>query len=104
MKLREWDHNAGPSGRYVEVEYPDEIVKAFVDYFRVNKLWREDLPLAYARWMKLERELTEARNQAAKQTADGQCTAETKSGEPCRITNSVEDGLCAIHRRALVAA
>ena len=103
MQLREWDHDAGPSGRYVEVEYPDEIVKKFVNYFRLNKQWREDPELVYARWLVFERELTEARNQAAKQTADGRCTAETKSGDPCRITNSVEGGVCAIHRRALAA-
>ena len=103
MQLKEWNYDAGPSGRYVEVEYPDAIIKDFVDFFRVTKAWREDTPLAYARWLKLERELTEARNQAATQAADGRCTAETKSGEPCRITNSVEGGVCAIHRRALAA-
>ncbi len=103
MQLREWDHDAGPSGRYVEVEYPDDIIKDFVNYFRVNKQWREDPELVYARWLVFERKLTEARNQAAKQTADSRCTATTKSGEPCRITNSVEGGVCAIHRRALAA-
>ena len=104
MQLREWDHEAGPSGSYVEVEYPDEIVKKFVNYFRLNKQWREDPELVYARWLVFERELTEARNQAATQTADNECTAPTKTGKPCGITNSVVDGVCAIHRRALVAA
>ncbi len=104
MQLREWDHDAGPSGRYVEVEYPDSIIKDFVNYFRVNKAWREDTPLAYARWLVFERKLTEARNEAATQTADSQCTVATKLGARCRITNSVEGGVCAIHRRALVAA
>ena len=32
------------------------------------------------------------------------CTATTKSGEPCHVANDVKDGLCHIHRRALVAA
>ncbi len=104
MRLKEWDHGAGPSGGYVEVEYPDEIIKAFVDYFRVNKQWREDPEIVYARWLVLERELTESRNQAAKHVAEGGCTAPTKSGEPCKITFGIEDGICAIHRRALVAA
>ncbi len=103
MQLREWDHDAGPSGSYVEVEYPDEIIKEFVNYFRVNKQWREDPELVYARWLVFERKLTEARNQAATEAADSRCTARTKSGEPCRITNSVEGGVCAIHRRALAA-
>ena len=101
MQLREWDHDAGPSGGYVEVEYPDDIIKDFVNYFRVNKQWREDPELVYARWLVFERKLTDARNQAATQTV--RCTAETKSGQPCRITNSVEGGVCAIHRRALAA-
>ncbi len=104
MQLREWDHDAGPSGGYVEVEYPDDIIKGFVNYFRLNKQWREDPEVVYARWLVFERELTEARNQAATQTANSRCTAQTKSGQPCRITNSVEGGVCAIHRRALVAA
>ena len=104
MQLREWDHNAGPSGGYVEVEYPDSIIKEFVDYFRVNKAWREDPEIIYARWLKFERDLTEVHNQAAQQKADNRCTTLTRSGQPCRITNSVEDGVCAIHRRALVAA
>ena len=106
MQLKEWDHGAGPSGGYVEVEYPDDIIKGFVNYFRVNKQWREreNMEMVYHHWLKFERELTEARNQAAKQIDPDVCTAKTKSGEPCQITNSVEDGLCAIHRRALVAA
>ena len=103
MRLKEWDHEAGPSGSYVEVEYPDDIIKGFVDWFRVTKAWREDTDLAYAWWLVFERKLTEARNQAATQTAESRCTATTKSGEPCRITNSVEGGVCAIHRRALAA-
>ena len=70
---------------------------------RVTKQWREDPELVYARWLVFERKLTDARNQAATQIPDGRCTAETKSGEPCRITNSVEGGVCAIHRRALAA-
>ncbi|KKN06682.1 hypothetical protein LCGC14_1074790 [marine sediment metagenome] len=104
MQLREWDYEAGPSGRYVEVEYPDDIIKGFVDYLRNTKQWRENPEVVYARWLVLERQLTEARNEAATQAADSRCTARTKSGEPCRITNSVEGGVCAIHRRALVAA
>jgi hypothetical protein len=103
VQLREWDHDAGPSGQYVEVEYPDDIIKGFVNYFRVTKQWREDPELVYARWLVFERKLTEARNEAAAEAVDRRCTAKTKSGEPCRITNSVEDGVCAIHRRALAA-
>ncbi len=104
MRLKEWDDTAGPSGGYVEVEYPDSIIKEFVDYFRTTKRWREDPEIVYARWMVFERNLTEVRNQAAQQTADNVCTVATKLGARCRITNSVEGGVCAIHRRALVAA
>ncbi len=103
MQLREWDDTAGPSGGYVEVEYPDSIIKEFVDYFRTTKRWREDPEIVYARWMVFERNLTEVRNQRANRIASNVCTATTKSGEPCRITNSVEGGVCAIHRRALAA-
>ncbi len=103
MELREWDHNAGPSGGFVEVEYPDDIIKDFVNYFRINKQWREDPEIVYRRWLVFERELTDARNarnQAiATQNTENRCTALTKSGDPCQVTNSVEDGLCAIHRR-----
>ncbi len=104
MQLREWDDKAGPSGGFVEIEYPDEIIKEFVDYFRTTKRWREDPEIVYARWMVFERNLTEVRNQRANRIADSRCTAPTKSGEPCRIMNSVEGGVCAIHRRTLVAA
>ncbi len=103
MQLREWDYDAGPSGQYVEVEYPDDIIKDFVNYFRLNKQWREDPEVVYARWLVFERKLTEARNEAATQADDSQCTVATKLGERCRITNSVEGGVCAIHRRALAA-
>ena len=100
VQLKEWDHDAGLSGRFVGVEYPDKIIQDFIDYFRTTHRWREEPEIVYARWMVFERELTDVRNQAATLAAAGQCTAETKSGDPCRITNSVEDGLCAIHRRA----
>lgn len=104
MHLREWDYNAGPSGGWVEVEYPDEPIKKFVDYLRVSKQWREDPELVYRRWMQFERELTDVRNAAARPVevpaADVviQCSGKTKAGEPCRITHGIQDGLCHIHR------
>jgi hypothetical protein len=102
MKLREWDFSHGPSGGYVEVEYPDSVVKAFVDWFRTTSQWKESPEQAYARWLKFERELTEAKEDAAQKAAVAGCPAPTLSGEPCkaRVTAS---GLCAAHTKAQAA-
>jgi hypothetical protein len=107
VKLQEWDDKVGPSGSFVEVEYPDKVIKEFVDYFRCTKRWRErdEMELIYHRWLKFERELTDCRNEANRPAVQAdKCAGTTKSGDPCRITHSIEGGLCAIHRRALVPA
>lgn len=113
MELREWDDKVGPSGHFVEVEYPDKIVKDFVDYFRCTKRWRErdELELIYHRWLKFERELTEWRNEANLQAARqpeqvAGCTGKTRAGNPCQIKHGIVDGKCHIHRpyRALTPA
>ena len=94
MKLKSWDWE---NERYEEVEYPDEIIQDFVNFMRLNKQWPERLEIMYNRFLAFQRDLTDVRNERV-------CTAITKSGEPCCITNNVESGLCHIHRRALVAA
>ena len=94
MKLKSWDWE---NERYEEVEYPDEIIQEFVNFMRLNKQWPERLEIMYNRFLAFQRDLTDVRNERV-------CTAITKSGEACCITNNVESGLCHIHRRALVAA
>jgi hypothetical protein len=103
VKLKEWNWD---TQQYDEFEYDDEIIKGFVEYFRLNKQWREDPDVVFARWLKFERDLTDARNDAATLAAPlaDRCTADTKSGNPCRNTIGIENGICAVHRRALVAA
>jgi hypothetical protein len=100
MKLKEW---AWDEQCYVEVEYPDAPIKAFVEFFRNGKQWRENPEQCFARWMKLERELTDAKNDAAKEAPADRCTATTKAGEPCK-GKAIEDGLCMSHVRAARAA
>ena len=94
MKLKSWDWE---NERYEEVEYPDEIIQEFVNFMRLNKQWPERLEIMYNRFLAFQRDLTDVRNERV-------CTAVTKSGEACCITNNVESGLCHIPRRALVAA
>lgn len=99
MKLREWQWD---QQSYAEVEYPDAPIKAFVDFFRTTKQWRENPEQVFARWMKFERELTEARNAIAEGLAEA-CTETTKAGEPCR-GKVVSGGLCMAHLKASKAA
>ena len=99
MKLKSWDWE---NERYEEVEYPDEIIQEFVNFMRLNKQWPERLEIMYNRFLAFQRDLTDVRNKRALETAV--CTAITKSGEPCHVANDIKDGLCHIHRRALVAA
>ena len=99
MKLKSWDWE---NERYEEVEYPDEIIKDFVDFMRLNKQWPERLEIMYNRFLAFQRDLTDVRNERALETAV--CTAVTKAGEACKGSIDVQDGLCSIHRRALVAA
>lgn len=57
MKLREWDWDAQ---NYVEIDYPDEPIKAFVDWLRNNRQWRESPDPGrdvYTRFRRLEDEL-----------------------------------------------
>ena len=111
MELREWDYNAGPSGGFVEVEYPDELIKKFVNWFRETKAWREDTPLAYSWFLKFDLDLIEFQNESKRpapvQVEQGpECKSLTKAGTPCQITHGIVDGYCHIHRsyRALVPA
>jgi hypothetical protein len=95
VKLREWDFNAANQGAYAEVDYPEAIVKEFVDWFRNTRQWRESPEMVYARWLKFERELTDFRNSG--EPADpSMCSALTKTGEPCK-GKAVRDGLCIAH-------
>ncbi len=103
MNLKEWDYDSGPSGGYVDRPYPDEVIKAFVDFMRNNNQWQDNPDLVVDRYRHFEKDLTEARNAGALALAAGDCTAITKSGRACKNTTGVVDGLCAIHRRALAA-
>lgn len=106
MKLREWDYEFGPSGGWTEVEYPDDLVKAFVDWFRVNKQWRErddTGPMVFRHFKRFQDNLNDAKNDAARAAVRDPCTALTAAGNPCKNTVDVVDGLCHIHRRTLAA-
>lgn len=109
MKLTEWDYEFGQSGGMVEVEYPDHVIKKFVDWFRLNKQWREREDtgeMVFRRFLHFENELTDAKNDAARADAAAKpvaCTKTTKAGNPCKNTTGVVDGLCHIHRRTLAA-
>jgi hypothetical protein len=92
VKLKEWDYDAQ---HFAQREYPDEIIKEFVDWFRVTKAWREDTEMVFAHWLKLERDLTDAREEAA---STAKCWAPTKSGAQCE-GRPVEDGLCMAHAK-----
>lgn len=69
MLLREWDWSAQA---YVEVEYPDEVVKKFVDTLRNNKQWRESPDPGrdvYSMFRRFEDALSDARQEVAKKKA-----------------------------------
>lgn len=67
MKLKEWDWN---KQQYVEVEYPDEIVKDFVDRLRNTKQWRESPDPGrdvYTMFRRFEGNLADAKARAARE-------------------------------------
>ena len=97
MKLKKWNYDLGESGGFEQVEHPNHIIKTFMEFVLFNQQWPEQLEIMYNRFLAFQRDLTDVRNERV-------CTAITKSGEACCITNNVESGLCHIHRRALVAA
>ncbi len=99
MKLKEWSYEHGDSGGWIYVDYPDEIIQEFMDFTLNNRQWPEQLEIMYNRFLKLRRDLTDAKNEAALEAARHACTAITKAGTPCQNTMAVENGLCAIHRR-----
>lgn len=102
MKLREWDHNAQG---YTEVEYPDAPIKAFVDWFRTTKQWREHPEECFHRFMRFQRELVDAQTDAhrAEAAQKAPCSATTASGDPCK-GKAVRDGLCIAHVKVTQAA
>ena len=104
MKLKKWNYDIGDSGGFEQVEHPDHIIKEFMEFVLFNQQWPEQLEIMYNRVLVLKNDLTAARNDAAREAVEAVCTAQTKAGASCRNTVGVEDGLCHIHRRALVAA
>ena len=98
MKLKDYDWDLQLE---VEVEYPDHIIQKFINYLRLNKQWRESPEIVYNRFLVLQRDLTDARNDAALEAAKQgiRCSATTKSGEQCKRTTGIRDGLCVVHQR-----
>ena len=98
MKLKEvdWDGTMG----FIEVEYPDELVAEFVNWIRNTKQWKAGKDHAtnaiYAQWLKLERNLTDHKNEQA--TSD-RCKATTAAGAPCK-GKATSNGLCMAHTKA----
>ncbi len=103
MKLKEWGYEHGDSGGWIYVEYPDEIIQEFMDFMLNNRQWPEQLEIMYNRFLKLRRDLTDAKNEAALEVAQGVCMATTATGTPCKVRVDVVDWRCHIHRRNLVA-
>ncbi len=101
MYLKEWSWE---DEHFVEVEYPDKIIRSFVEFMRTNNQWQDNPDLVVHRYRHLQKEMTNARNEAALAEAADACTAVTKVGRPCKNTVDVVDGLCHIHRRSLVPA
>ena len=99
MFLKEWDWDLQG---FVEVEYPDGIIKSFVEFMRTNNQWQDHHDLVVDRYRHLQRELTDAHNAAALAKPPPACTTETATGQPCKIDKGIVDGRCHIHRRALV--
>ena len=106
MKLKYWNYDLGDSGGYDEIDHPDEIIKEFMEFVLLNRQWPEQLEIMYNRFLKLKRDLTDAANERALEEANQEirCTATTRAGERCKRTTGIRDGICAVHRRSLVAA
>ena len=94
ITLREWDWDAQA---FVEREYPWAALKSFVDDLRLGNRWRENPEVVFNRFMKLERELTAARNEVTRAAAALVCNATTKAGNPCK-GRPLDDGLCVAHQ------
>jgi hypothetical protein len=105
LRIKEYDWaQQGPT----EIECPDELVKSFMDWMHNNKQWPDNPDLAIERWRHFHREWMAGRNEQAlkqaAQEASDVCSAVTRAGTPCKNTMAVVGGLCAIHRRNVVAA
>jgi len=60
MKLQETEWTDQP--RFVEVEYPDAPIAAFVNWLRTTKAWWEDVDLVHRRVLRLNAELAAERS------------------------------------------
>lgn len=69
VTLREWDHNEGPSGNFVERPYPYGPIKRFVQWFNTTSQWKESPEMVYHQWLRFTRDLTDERNDAADRAA-----------------------------------
>lgn len=62
MKLKQWDWN---TGKFIEIDYPDEIVREFVDFLRNSKSWwygEEGLRIVHRRLQTMDEKLAEFRH------------------------------------------
>ncbi len=104
MKLKEWDANAQ---RFIEREYPDSLIKPFVDWMRGSKQWRESDDgdrRVYWKFIDFEKELTRFRNDQAmaQAVAPETCSGETAAGTRCKRTTGLVDGRCRSHQLVAV--
>jgi hypothetical protein len=67
MKLKRWDWDAQ---NYVEIEYPDGPIKAYIDWLNNTKAWIDDVELVHRRLRKMNAELEIARSGATVMGAD----------------------------------
>ena len=62
MKLKQWDWE---KGQFVEIDYPDEPIKEFIDYLRNSKSWwygEEGLGIVHRQLQKMDDLLAEFRH------------------------------------------
>jgi hypothetical protein len=59
LKLREWDWD---KQSFVDYDYPEELIRPFVDWILTTKAWQEDPKRVNAKVLQLQRALAEYRN------------------------------------------
>lgn len=103
MKLKEWNWE---NEQFEEVEQPDHVIKAFMEFVLLNKQWPEQLEIMYLRFLKLRRDLTDHRNDLALEAAKDdtlRCAGITVAGEPCEL-DATHGSFCDEHETALIQA
>ena len=84
MQLREWNYELGPSGGFDQVDYPDELIAPFVEFFRKTSLWHNNMDVIEEKVLTLQRKLTEHRNKVSQAAADAERAEAEKKEDAIR--------------------